>query len=149
MWYTVHYGKYARKKVHMLNWWQSMRSIFYLILSRNMIWYAEMPLLLLLLMLMLMLLLILLLLFPSTILRQGYAVLGLTSFIVWIVGSYLLQLAYFCSTTSPGLYQYTQFLVVVYWLGFVIVILSVVNMRFGLFVTILIKQQMRPETVGR
>jgi len=78
---------------------------------------------------------------------KGYVVLGLTSFIVWIVGSYLLQLAFFCATTSPGLYQYTRFLVVVYWLGFVIVILSVVNMRFGLFVTILIKQQMRPETV--
>jgi hypothetical protein len=76
-------------------------------------------------------------------------VLGLTSFIVWIVGSYLLQLAFFCATTSPGLYQHTQFLVVVYWLGFVIVVLSVVNMRFGLFVTTLIKQQMRPETVGR
>jgi hypothetical protein len=76
-----------------------------------------------------------------------YLVLGVASFIIWIVGSVLLQLGWFCATTSPGLYSYVTFLVTVYWMGFIIIVLYVIKLIFGQEIMGMIKEQIRAPTM--
>lgn len=60
-----------------------------------------------------------------------YAFLFFLSFIVWIVGTALLDLAVFCEGTAPELYRFSAFLVVTYWLGFCVIIIYLIKKRFG------------------
>ena len=60
-----------------------------------------------------------------------YGILGFTCFIVWIVGSSLQNLAFFCVETAPSLYSYTLYLNAVFWLGFCIVALVVIQKEYG------------------
>ena len=60
-----------------------------------------------------------------------FLVLGFISFIIWIIGSALLNLSIFCQATSPALYAYATYLVAVYWLGFSIVALVLIKMKYG------------------
>ena len=77
----------------------------------------------------------------------AYLVVAVISFIVWIIGSVLLQLAVFCIATSPGLYQFTLFLVVLYWMGFIISFLFVVKLFFGSNIAAMIKESTRASTI--
>mmetsp|Transcript_32744 Transcript_32744/g.55209 ORF Transcript_32744/g.55209 Transcript_32744/m.55209 type:complete len:317 (+) Transcript_32744:99-1049(+) len=76
-----------------------------------------------------------------------YTIVAVTSFIIWIVGSILLQLAIFCVDTSPDLYNYVRFLVVTYWLGFCITFLFVIKMFFGTNIAAMIKESTRASTI--
>jgi hypothetical protein len=60
-----------------------------------------------------------------------YGILGFTCFIVWIVGASLQTLSIFCLETSPSLYSYTLYLNAVFWLGFCIVALVVIQKEYG------------------
>lgn len=53
------------------------------------------------------------------------------SFIVWIVGTALLDLAVFCEGTAPELYRFSAFLVITYWIGFCVIIIYLIKKRFG------------------
>lgn len=70
------------------------------------------------------------------------------SFIVWVVGTVLLQMSIFCVTTAPVLYQYSNFLVVMYWIFFVITIVRVVLMFCGKTFEKLIKETTRDATLS-
>lgn len=67
------------------------------------------------------------------ILMIWYFVVFFLSFIVWIVGTSLLDLSVFCVTTAPLLYRFTAFLVVTYWLGFCVMMIFLIKKRFGAF----------------
>jgi hypothetical protein len=71
-----------------------------------------------------------------------YIIIGFTSFIVWIVGTALLNSSFLCIATAPKLYSYTLFLVACYWLGFVIIILSLINIMYGDRIQQFIKDQL-------
>lgn len=75
-----------------------------------------------------------------------YAVLFVTSFIVWIVGSAMLQLSRFCAVTQPLVYSFTVYLVTVYWIGFCIVSIMIFKMKYGKFVMDQLAEQMREPT---
>lgn len=75
-------------------------------------------------------------------------VIAFTSFIVWCVGSYLLQSGFFCAVTSPGLYAYTTFLVAVYWIGFIIIVFYLVKLYYGDFLLKMAQEQMRVPTMA-
>jgi hypothetical protein len=62
-----------------------------------------------------------------------YLIIGFISWIVMIVGTYLysLQTTVLCAETAPLLYYYTGLVVGVYWTGWVIVMLILINMKFG------------------
>lgn len=77
----------------------------------------------------------------------AYTILAIISFIVWIVGSVLLNLSVFCVSTAPTLYQFAQFLVVIYWLGFVITLVFVVKFFFGSNIAKMIKESTRASTI--
>jgi uncharacterized membrane protein YciS (DUF1049 family) len=76
-----------------------------------------------------------------------YFVLAIISFIIWIVGSVLLQLSVFCQSTAPGLYKFSTFLVVIYWLGFVITCLLLTKFFFGSNIAKMIKESTRASTI--
>jgi hypothetical protein len=71
-----------------------------------------------------------------------YTIIGFTSWIVWIVGTVLLNSSFLCVSTAPKLYSYTLFLVACYWLGFVIIILSLINIMYGDRIQDFIKAQL-------
>lgn len=71
-----------------------------------------------------------------------YVIIGFTSWIVWIVGTILLNNSFLCVTTAPKLFSYTLFLVAAYWLGFVVVILSLINIMYGDKIQQFIKNQL-------
>lgn len=68
-------------------------------------------------------------------LGAAYGIIGFMSFIVWAVGAATLKLASLCATTSPVLYNYTLFLVCIYWLAFFAVITYLVKNRFVRFIS--------------
>lgn len=76
-----------------------------------------------------------------------YAVIAITSFIVWCVGSYLLAASVFCAVTSPLLYQFSSFLVISYWLGFSVVVAYLVKIVFGRDIAGFVKDATREHTV--
>ena len=76
-----------------------------------------------------------------------YFLVGVFSFIVWIIGTILLQLSVFCEATAPGLYKFTVFLIVTYWMGFVIVILLLTKFFFGSNIAKMIKETTRASTI--
>jgi len=76
-----------------------------------------------------------------------YGIVAFMSFIVGIVGAVTMSMAIFCVTTSPELYTFSLFLVVMYWLGFFIVGTYIFSLFFGGHVAELIKEQMREETL--
>ena len=76
-----------------------------------------------------------------------YFLVGVFSFIVWIIGTILLQLSVFCEATAPGLYKFTVFLIVTYWMGFVIVILLLTKFFFGSNIAKMIKETPRASTI--
>ena len=76
-----------------------------------------------------------------------YLLLGLASFITWCVGTTLYNLAYFCATTSPGLYSYVFFLVVIYWLFFSIVALYMIQIFFGSKIGAFVRETTRESTL--
>ena len=76
-----------------------------------------------------------------------YFILAVVTFIVWIVGSVLLQLSVFCEATAPTLYKYSTFLVATYWLGFVITCLVMTKFFFGSNIAKMIKETTRASTI--
>lgn len=76
-----------------------------------------------------------------------YFAVAVASFIVWIVGTVLLEFAVFCQDTSPGLYSYTVFLVASYWMGFGITGIYIIKLFFGSNIAALIKESTRASTV--
>ena len=76
-----------------------------------------------------------------------YVLLGLASFITWIVGTTLYNLAFFCATTSPGLYSYIFFLVVIYWLFFAIVGLYMIQIFLGSKIVAFVRETTRETTL--
>jgi len=76
-----------------------------------------------------------------------YFVVAVVSFIVWLVGSVLLQLSVFCVSTAPVLYQFSLFLVVMYWLGFVITVVYLIKMFFGSNIAKILKETTRASTI--
>lgn len=60
-----------------------------------------------------------------------YFLVFILSFIVWLVGTVLLDLAVFCESTAPELYRFSTFLVVTYWIGFCVIIMYLIKKRFG------------------
>ncbi len=77
-----------------------------------------------------------------------YIVLFGMSFIVFIVGTVLLNLSIFCVDTAPVLYKYSQFLVVTYWVGFAITLIYVVKLFAGSSIVKLLKETTRESTVS-
>jgi len=75
-----------------------------------------------------------------------YLILLITSFIVWIVGSYMLQLSKFCRVTSPLLYSFTLFTVAFYWLGFIIVVIMLFKMKYGQQLIDAVAEQLKEPT---
>lgn len=76
-----------------------------------------------------------------------YGILAIVSFIIWIVGSVLLQLSIFCEATAPGLYKFSTFLVAIYWMGFVITCLVMIKFFFGSNIAKMIKESTRASTI--
>lgn len=76
-----------------------------------------------------------------------YIVLLVISFIVWLVGAVLINLAVFCRDTSPGLYSYAQFIFILYWLVFVISVFYMIKLFFGSNIGKLIKESTKQDTV--
>jgi uncharacterized membrane protein YciS (DUF1049 family) len=76
-----------------------------------------------------------------------YAVIAIASFIVWLVGSVLLNLSVFCEATAPGLYKFSTFLVATYWLGFIIIFLLLTKFFFGSNIAKMIKESTRASTI--
>lgn len=77
-----------------------------------------------------------------------YAICALVSFIVWIVGSALLQLSEFCEATAPMLYNFAAFLVGIYWTAFAITIIYIVKMFCGGSLAKMVKEAARAPTIG-
>lgn len=77
----------------------------------------------------------------------AYFIIAVASFIVWLVGSVLLQLSVFCVTTAPTLYQFSLFLIAIYWLGFIITFIYLVKMFFGSNIAKLIQETTRASTI--
>lgn len=77
-----------------------------------------------------------------------YVVLFGMSFLVFIVGSVLLNLSAFCVTTAPVLYSYSQVLIVAYWIFFVVVVVYAVKMFAGSSIVKLLKESTREATLG-
>jgi hypothetical protein len=76
-----------------------------------------------------------------------YMVIGFFSFVTWIVGTILFQLAYFCATTARGLYSFTFFLIVIYWMSFGITVSYLLKMFFGAKISRLVKDSTREISV--
>eukprot|EP01041_Mallomonas_annulata_P002965 gene2965-5819_t len=72
-----------------------------------------------------------------------YSVLGLASFICWSIGSFYMTNSIFCAETAPALYSFCLFIVVVYWIGFFIVIFYVIKINFGQAITVALIEQTR------
>lgn len=77
-----------------------------------------------------------------------YIVLGVASFITWLVGTVLYNIAFFCATTSPGLYSYVFFLVVIYWLAFAVVGVYMIQFLFGTRIGTVLRESTRDVTLG-
>ena len=65
------------------------------------------------------------------VLMVWYFFVFMLSFIVWIVGTALLDLSVFCEATAPELYRFSAFLVVTYWIGFCVIVIYMIKKRFG------------------
>jgi hypothetical protein len=76
-----------------------------------------------------------------------YFALGFTCFIVWIVGSALLNVASFCNLTAPGLYSYVSYLVASFWITFVVVIGYIIKMTYGNNIWSMVEKMMKPPTM--
>lgn len=72
----------------------------------------------------------------------AYVVLGVFSFIVWIFGAYLLNNAILCGSNAPTLYSFAVYLSTIYWLGFTVVALVLINQIFGEEIKAFVKDQM-------
>jgi hypothetical protein len=77
-----------------------------------------------------------------------YGCIFFMSFIVWIVGTVLLNLSIFCVKTAPVLYSYSRFLVVVYWLFFCVTLIFAIKMFFGNTIAKLVKEGTRESTLS-
>ena len=76
-----------------------------------------------------------------------YLVIGGMNFIVAIVGTVLVQLSIFCVNSAPQLYQFSLFLVCIWWIGFFIVGVYSVKLFFGTTLAKMIVEQTRGETL--
>lgn len=76
-----------------------------------------------------------------------YFLVALLSFIIWIVGTILLNLSVFCAKTAPLLYNYSKFLVGIYWFGFAVYAIYAVKLVFGVRIVKLFKETTREVTV--
>lgn len=76
-----------------------------------------------------------------------YFGLGFTCFIVWIVGSALLNVASFCKLTAPGLYSYISYLLASFWITFVVVIGYIIKMTYGKNIWGFVQQMTKPPTL--
>lgn len=76
-----------------------------------------------------------------------YAVIGFIEFIVGIYGAFILSLAEFCKVTSPDLYQFSLFVVTLFWVGFFIVSMYAVKLFYGTRLSKIIKDNVRTETM--
>lgn len=77
-----------------------------------------------------------------------WALLSILSFVVWIYGTFLFNLSWFCQTTAPELYRFSLFLVVTYWIGFCVIFLYIIKLVFGKTLDKAIKEKTRAPTVN-
>lgn len=77
----------------------------------------------------------------------AYLGVGILSFIFAIVGAVILNLAIFCKSTAPTLYNYSLFLLVINWIGFFVIGIYLVRLFFGGRIATIIKQTTRTETM--
>jgi Ca2+-binding EF-hand superfamily protein len=78
-----------------------------------------------------------------------YTVYIIATFIVWLIGTLMVQLAApFCSSTSPDLYSYALFSVVTFWLGFILGALYIIKEIFGSSIGAIVKDTIRETNVG-
>ena len=75
-----------------------------------------------------------------------YFVVFLVGFITFIVGSFMLSESSFCAYTAPGLYKFTSFLVVTWWLGFSIILAYLIKLYFGSDIASFVTEQTREHT---
>lgn len=78
---------------------------------------------------------------------MSYAVIGFIAFIIGIYGAFILSLASFCKSTSPELYQFSLFVVALFWTGFFVVIAYGVKFFYGTKISTMIKEKIREETM--
>jgi predicted membrane protein len=76
-----------------------------------------------------------------------YLALGFMNFIVLLVGTVLVQLASFCTTTAPKLYTFSLFLIAFFWIMFFIAGCYSIKLFFGTTLAKMIKEQIREETM--
>lgn len=76
-----------------------------------------------------------------------YLALGGMNFLISIIGTVLVQLSSFCVSTAPKVYQFSLFLVCMFWILFFIAGLYSVKLFFGTTLAKLIKEQTREETL--
>eukprot|EP01040_Poterioochromonas_malhamensis_P001916 gene1916-2050_t len=76
-----------------------------------------------------------------------YLALGGMNFLISIIGTVLVQLSSFCVSTAPKVYQFSLFLVCMFWILFFIAGLYSVKLFFGTTLVKLIKEQTREETL--
>jgi Ca2+-binding EF-hand superfamily protein len=77
-----------------------------------------------------------------------WSVISITSFIVWIIGTGLLNLSSFCQATAPDLYNFSLFLVVTYWIGFCVVVLYFIKIVFGKTLEKAVREKIRAPNVN-
>lgn len=78
---------------------------------------------------------------------MAYGAIGFAAFVVGIYGAFILSLSSFCSKTSPQLYTFALFVVVLFWLGGAVVAGYLIKLTYGTRISKLIKENAREETM--
>ena len=76
----------------------------------------------------------------------AYGIIFITSFIIFIIGTFMLSQSVMCGHTAPVLYKFTSFLVVSWWLIFFVIIGYLVKLYFGHDISSFISEQTREHT---
>ncbi|RYG64958.1 hypothetical protein EON64_12935 [archaeon] len=76
-----------------------------------------------------------------------YLVVGGVAFIMGIYGAFILSLATFCKQSAPALYQFSLFVVTIFWLGFFICGVYAVKMFWGSKISSFIDDKVREESM--
>ncbi len=69
------------------------------------------------------------------------------NFIVAIYGTFLMSLAIFCAPTAPMLYQFSLFILSIFWIFFFTIIAYSIKFFFGHRISSFIQEQTRAETL--
>eukprot|EP01031_Cornospumella_fuschlensis_P026994 gene26994-32614_t len=76
-----------------------------------------------------------------------YLVVGGIAFILGIYGAFILSLATFCQQSAPALYQFSLFVVTIFWLGFFFTGGYAVKMFWGTNISRFIEDKVREESM--